>query len=204
MREAKQPWQMRIAEFVQLSNYYRDYRSNYFTEDGRQIGSSRLLPARPIEIQIGAWLIDDGFKGLHGREIEQLRLLDPAELEPSEDPKARRDDVERYYGWLQDGLTPPPIWVVESERGTLRITDGHRRWAASLRAGVQVPAWVSPIAELEDRDCLGQPIKTGLTHELSIRQALARGETLPRGLYIDYPDLACTVMDYHYGVSAGM
>jgi len=157
------------ADYLTELELAKEYRGNYFDEQGKKIALSREKPAKIRDLPIGSWKIDD-FKGIHGREISQLRLVDPDNLIDVEDPeKYRKSDVKRYELWLKEGKSPPPIEVVETITGKLKITDGHRRAAAAKRSGEKVPAWVSPVANhpegLKDAST-GRVQKVGLTFEM--------------------------------------
>jgi hypothetical protein len=82
--------------------------------------------------------------------------------DPRCNPEGRRWDVERYAPWIEEG-SPHPITVVETDSGSLRVSDGHRRTAAAKMARQSVRAWVSWAVPLEKRDSEGTPIKTRLT-----------------------------------------
>ncbi len=121
---------------------------------------------------VGSWRIDDDFKGLHGHEISQLREVLLADLITSEldefgrvEP-GKRADVRRFEHWLEQGREAPPIDVVETNKGKLKITDGHRRYVAAFRQSrKKMLAWVSPGTLV--RVSPGNSVFTGLTHELA-------------------------------------
>jgi hypothetical protein len=122
---------------------------------------------------IGTWRIDH-VRGLYGREISVLVELDPHHLVDSELDSAgrllpeRRPDAQRYEMWIKEGYRPPPVEVLETDRGELKVTDGHRRLVASRNAGATLLCWVSPSANVPSGtlDCNGKPIKAGLTFEM--------------------------------------
>jgi RNA polymerase sigma factor (sigma-70 family) len=138
--------------------------------------SSRTTPSELPNPPVGSWRMDKHF-GIYGREIEQLRMVPVHELTLSEgdytDPKVndegRGDDARRYAGWMKEhGLEHlPPIHVVETDQGTHRVVNGHRRTAAAKLAGMtHIPAWVSPRMKT-GKKYYGQDldIGTGLTYE---------------------------------------
>ena len=148
-----------------LVQFYRDRKA-----------SSRETPSELPNPPVGTWRMDKHF-GIYGREIEQLRMLPVHALTLSEDdytdPKqnaeGRGDDARRYAGWMREfGLEHlPPIHVVETDDGTHRVMNGHRRTAAAkLAEHTHIPAWVSPRMSTgkkyygQDKD-----IGTGLTYE---------------------------------------
>lgn len=156
------PGRLREDEFVPERAYEDALRDTYFTPDGaRRVESSRTTPQRAIQIPLGAWMLED-FQGIHGQEINQLRVLDPSTLLVSEDTGPdKRDDVERYAEWIRQGLVPPPISVVETWEGNFKITNGHRRALAAKKAGALLHAWVSPTVTLPSGS------RAGLTLELA-------------------------------------
>lgn len=158
----ERPEMLDECQFVVERAYEAALRATYFDAWGsRRAESSRTTPQRPIDLPIGVWMLDD-FVGLHGREISQLRLLEPSVLLVSEDTGAgKRGDVARYAEWLRQGLVPPPITVVETWEGNLKISNGHRRALAATEAGVLVPAWVGPTVTLPSGS------RVGLTLELA-------------------------------------
>lgn len=141
------------SEYVNAKEYDEAYRANYFDADGKKIASSRMIPAKPDGLPVGTWKVDQ-VKGTRGRELEQLRELDPHTLEVSEDNvdrniEGRGDDADRYASWMKEGSVPPPATVVETPKGKLKVVNGHRRLAAAKKAGMPLRAWVSPMVEHE-------------------------------------------------------
>jgi hypothetical protein len=156
-----------LRDYVDFDEYRDKWRSQY-VQGGAIVASSRLVPSK-IEIpRVGTWGIDR-HAGLHGHEIAVLRFVDPRDLAPSEHEPGRDADVERYRNWMvEEGRVPPPITVMETDRGSLKISDGHRRYRAALEAGLEIPAWVYPIAEHPERkrDAYGHVLMVGLTYEM--------------------------------------
>jgi hypothetical protein len=119
--------------------------------------------------------------------VEQLGAFNPKDLHPDEfdweNPEARlRDegrlkDAHRYADWIKAGHEPPPISVVQNDRGELRVTEGHRRLYASHLAGKPVKAWTSWAADHPDgrTDWEGKPIKVGLSHRIVTKSGLPDG-----------------------------
>lgn len=154
-------------EFLTLSETMKAERNR----PGGFPSESRTKPVEDHGTPLGAWRIDDQLKGIYGHQIEQLRELDPHRLVFSEDmamtnDEGRGDDAERYRDWRKEGRRPPPISVIETENGDLRITDGHRRARAAQLAGLPIEAWVSPAVPTGKIDSNGNEIKTGLTWEM--------------------------------------
>lgn len=167
------PGYLSAEQFIQERAYRHAIKDTYFG-DGRHL-SSRVVPQREVRIPLGAWRIDD-MNGLHGHEIAQLREVNLDELIlPELDDKGhvtpnKRDDVPLYAKWTQVGMEPPPIEVVQTDRGKLRVTDGHRRVVAAKLAGRNtLRAWVSPVTPVSPglNDSEGRPLMTGLTWELA-------------------------------------
>lgn len=174
-------------------NYYSSKKvraqlaSNYFDASGNKFQSSRQNRASTTSIKPGAWKIDDDYGPLlHGHDIEQLGKFNPRDLTPMEfdwkDPgqalhnEDRLGDSDRYMKWLKEGNDPPPIHVVESDKGELRVTDGHRRLYAHDRLGIPIKAWVSWSADHPQSrtDSEGRIMKVGLTHEIAQTQGLPK------------------------------
>ncbi|HKP13137.1 MAG TPA: ParB/Srx family N-terminal domain-containing protein [Blastocatellia bacterium] len=161
------PALLALEDFVLYSQFRQEYVANYVGQDGVVVKSSRFHPAVVPNIAEGTWAVDDEL-GPYGHEIAVYLHLDPFSLVYTEDPRQRFDDVLRYEEWRKQGLLPPPITVVEAERGALTITNGHRRTEASRRSNLPVPAWVWPAATIPGIATPdGRPILAGLTCELA-------------------------------------
>ena len=180
--------------------YRQALMANY--QDGN---TGRTKPAVLPDYPIGTWRLDD-LKLNYGILVDELQLLDPCQLHPSEDPfQGRGDDVYRYAEWMEQGLIPPPIECVEVESKLegceqtylsvlkqcryrneridfftadrlyrenytriIKITNGHRRWAAAKLLNKPIRAWVSwsvPTGNYEYHS--RRPNLTGLTRELA-------------------------------------
>lgn len=171
-RSTDQPEDLVDGEFISHKAYDAALGELYTVGGGR---NSRVVPQRPVRIPVRAWRISS-IEGLYGRELDQLRLVPITDLELPElengnlAPEKRGDDV-RYAQWFEAGLTEyPPIEVVETDQGRLRVTDGHRRVKALQQAGqANVLAWVSTAVPVPDGrvDCKGVVIKAGLTREIA-------------------------------------
>ena len=109
-------------------------------------------------------MVDDSFAAMDGHELEQLVEVPIDALEISEDTGADRfGDVARYARWILEGKEPPPIRVVQTDKGTLKTMD-HRRLLAAKAVGARtIKAWVS-WATISPRQ--GNPV-VGLTRELA-------------------------------------
>ena len=169
------PALLALEDYASYSQFRQEYVANYVGQGGEVIKSSRFHPAVVSAIAEGTWAVDDG-PGPYGHEIAVYLYLDPFELVYTEDPLQRFDDVLRYEQWRKQGLLPPPILVVEDERGKLRTSNGHRRAQASRRANLFVPAWVWPAAKVPGIATPdGRPILAGLTCELAAFWAYRAG-----------------------------
>lgn len=161
------PALLALEDFTSYRQFRKEYIDNYVGQDDVVVKSSRFHPAVVPGIAEGTWAIDDE-PGPYGYEIAVYLYLDPFKLAYTEDPLQRFDDVLRYEEWRTQGLLPPPITVVEAERGALTISDGHRRTEAARRSNLPVPAWVWPAAKIPGISTPdGGPILAGLTCELA-------------------------------------
>lgn len=167
------PGSLSEKDFIPMRKYIEQIRSEYIAQ-GK---SSRHTPiSQNLGLKVGQWKIDE-INGLFGREISQLREIDFNDLEHSEDLvdkniEGRGDDSVRYSEWIKEGKTPPPIEVVETPDGRLKITDGHRRAKAFKLAGKKVLAWVSPVVDSpRGKDASGRQMKTGITYELAKKKS---------------------------------
>lgn len=164
-----------LEKFAPLMKTTRDVRAQY-VQDGKVIGNSRFdkyLGELPPE---GTWAVDD-VPGIHGREVAQLKRVDPKSLTPTENLPERMEDARRYAEWMKQGNRAPPLSVIETEKGNLHIIDGHRRWNAAQMAGQDVEAWIHPTGPHPGGlAAYGQtePMRVGMTLEM-LRDLLAKG-----------------------------
>jgi hypothetical protein len=162
------------SKYVELARWNDYLRAPYLK--GESSRTERFTRSAP---SVGTWRIDH-IRGLYGREISVIIELDPHQLIDSELDSAgllsheKRPDAKRYEQWIREGNRPPPIEVLETDKGQLKVTDGHRRLVASRNAGVPILGWVSPGVNVPTGglDCNGQPIKSGLTFEMWIECGL--------------------------------
>jgi hypothetical protein len=137
----------------------------------------------------GTWSIDS-FDGLWQLRRYPIRDL----VFPGGDPFAREWGwfseihpwlVEKYLAWLCEGHEPPPLAALETERGGIKVTNGHNRAASLVRAGrIEVLAWVSLAYTKPGGYC------ADLTHALAVELALRQGLPVPPAVLADYPQLA--------------
>jgi hypothetical protein len=175
----KDPQDLVPEDLLTYSAFNQAWRRSYFDANGEKIADSRLAPTTTLNLRVGQWMVDDVFKGIHGHEIAQLRELDPASLELPEGDyttqpnyEGRGNDAKRYAEWMREGKTPPPIDVVETDAGALRVSNGHRRTAAAKMTGQKVLAWIWPgmdhpqgLRVNNGELGMGPVIRVGLTYE---------------------------------------
>lgn len=195
------PWQLTRASLVPVAQTYPIPRVPLAVEGPSVCSEEELYvyaqmlrrletepPFVPV-FAVGTWSVDI-FDGLW--QLRRYRLKDL--LFPGGDPFASEwgcfSDmqpwlVEKYLGWIQEGHDPPPLRALETEKGHIKIMDGHNRAAAEVRAGRRKAlVWVS-VAYLKPNGCL-----TDLTHPLAIELALQAGRRVPAEVLADYPYLA--------------
>lgn len=162
-------------QYVNERDIRRAVRDQY-VKDGTVVANSFETPAPGVSVPEGTWVIDD-MHGLHGDEIGKAQRVDPTKILMSEDTKelGRWPHVERYAEWRRDGMEPPPVSVYETDRGGLKISDGHRRTHAAIEAGTDLPAIVWGTME-HPRGMIdsstGKPMRVGLTYEGAMREAI--------------------------------
>lgn len=166
MRELLNDPPTSLEGFTPMSEFRNRYRSQY---QGEAAGTrnSRFDPSTET-LAPGTWVIDD-LKGIHGREIGYSTRIDPGPVQISEFLPERADDVARYAEWNRAGMEPPPVSALETDKGALKIGDGHRRRLAAIESGSQLPAVVWPtgphpqgLSEFGKTD----PMRVGLTYEM--------------------------------------
>jgi len=162
--------EMTLEEIPTIGDTEKELIGTYFTPTHEQIASSRTTQAKFTRYPVGSWRRDT-LNGLYGHEVDQLREFDPEDLVPGEDtPPDRMEDVARYTEWRKEGGEPPPISVVETDKGEFKIMDGHRRWLAAKATGAKITAWVSPtVLHPTKVKSDGKPMEVGLTWELAKR-----------------------------------
>lgn len=135
-------------------------RSQY-VRDGQVVANSRLVPADPASLPVGAWLIES-FATTDGVPIEEVCSIDVANIEVSEDSGPQKwADIARYAQWLAEGRQAPPIRVLQTESGRLKTMD-HRRLLAARVAGLSAITARVSWTTLSER---GTPV--ALTFELA-------------------------------------
>lgn len=156
--------------YLSVDEYERGLRQTYF---GHGSLSSRTHPQTMPLPDPGTWRIDS-LSLRDGRLIEELLWVSPDLLEVSEDTGLEKwADVERYAEWNLQGLTAPPISVVQTVSGRLKVSNGHRRNLAAKATGHLVLAWVSWTVSNEEG------LGVGLTYELALNGAKPHLDPLP-------------------------
>ena len=148
------------AAYRSKLEYEKNLRRTY-TAAG---ASSRTTPQTAPVPAFGTWLIQP-WSAINGREIAETVEMRVDDIEISETTgRGRFADVVRYAEWLDAGLEPPPINVIQTDGGRLKTTDHRRLLAAKLagRATIKAFAWW---ATLNPRNGLA----AGLTYELARR-----------------------------------
>lgn len=129
---------------------HTDY-NQYLTRHYSQATSNMESPVTNLPAMTPGQTWKVGLTTDYGTEISQLVELDPYTLDiPEGDHTSQETSFDGrwqyakvYADWLRQGLTPPPVDVVQIDSGKLRVVDGHRRVAAAKIAGQKVLAWVS-------------------------------------------------------------
>jgi hypothetical protein len=190
------PWELTPQQMVPMSKI-RFMESSPYQGDV----SSRFTPNRAYELPPdGSWAIHTSAWPT-GHDVFKLVTLPVAQLVPTEDVRdnGRYGDAERYAQWLLDGLVPPPIHLVETAAGELRVINGHRRLRAHQLAGVTfIKAWLSPSCWHSDYSA------TGLTHEWSILRAIQHGEVPPQPVLDAYPHIPFWQIDSVQALEAAL
>ena len=156
--------------------YAAERAAGYAAQGMPDTVSTYKAPAAKVSHPLGTVRVDE-FHGMHGHEYAVLALLPISKLQLPEKAyegqlhPAKRAHVDRYVDWWNQGLEPPPIEVVVTDRGSLRVTDGHRRVEAARRVGKRtIKAWVSPMMPHPEgliEAGTGKPMMVGATIELA-------------------------------------
>ena len=110
-----------------------------------------------VNIPTGTFAVES-WTGIHGTEIVELCEIPLEWLHPTELPNL--SVVAQYAELMQAGKHFPPIHVMQTAKGTLRINNGHHRFEAVKLAGkTTIRAWVSWLMWTECHH------PTGLTRE---------------------------------------
>ena len=123
----------------------------------------------------GTWF-KDRWNSLYGHHLWELVWVDTNDVSPTELVEGRisahrAQYIEPYTEWIAQGHQPPPVRLIETEDGALRLTDGHRRYVVSRSLGAPLLALVSYAVPTGSMDTNGRPIKDGLTLEIARQDA---------------------------------
>jgi len=193
MVKAAHPWQVRKAELIghsatlprrkTLADLAGGYSEAEMHERALRNRASETMPPEITHHDVGSWGIDSSGELMHLREYD---LDDPRLIFTEGRP--RNQTTQKYVDWIQQGHEPPPLTAVETEKGNIKIQEGHHRSAALRDTGrKKAKVWVSvthnrPIGE-------GQVMPEGVTHKAAIERALAEGKSIPPDVLEDYLDL---------------
>ncbi len=90
---------------------------------------------------LGTWKLDPF------GELSILVEIPLDQFQPSEgdwDRVLKHPETQLYIQWQKEGHEPPPLSVVNTDKGNLR-TQNRRRWLAAREAGVKsLKCWYSP------------------------------------------------------------
>lgn len=171
------PWRKRSDAWIQAGEWRAHIRDHYVIGETKVASNLEVSVGAFPGLRLGVWSVDD-LSLSYGRDVEQLLEFAPDELVPAEDSLAlgRGRYVDQYQHWLRAGLQAPPVRVVQTEGGTLRVVDGNRRWLAHQREHKRIRAWVSFTTPTGIFDTRGKAIVTGMTWETSAQDAIAAGK----------------------------
>lgn len=154
---------------ISQAEYDRARQASY----GGKFVSTYRSPTHKLGYPLGTVRVDD-YTSPYGHEYAVLKLIPISRLQTPEldtegklEPK-KRAHAETYIEWWLRGLEPPPVEVLETEAGGLRLVDGHRRVVALRRLGKKtIKAWVYPIMPHPEgvTDSQGRVLRVGATVE---------------------------------------
>lgn len=113
-------------------------------------------PAEFKRYPIGSAQIDE-YGDMENRYINFLREFDPKDLTITEAEEGIRKTpiYQKYVQWAKEGKEPPYVFVAQTDKGTLQVTN-RRRTMAAKEAGKKLKGWFGP-ANQET----GNPLKYG-------------------------------------------
>jgi len=149
-----------VVQAIKESEWFSRFRDVY-----KDKVSGMDVPMPEDGLPLGVWMVDDTLKMETGRMVSQLREVNVVDLKPGEETGAERMPyVNVYTKWAEENKIPPPLFVLETDQGTLMITNGHRRWLAAKAAGkTTIRAWVNPREDSGIKDSNGNPIWRPMT-----------------------------------------
>lgn len=76
--------------------------------------------------------------------LVEIPVEDFTSSEGDWDYALRLPETLLYIQWQKEGLEPPPLSVVKTDKGNL-VTQNRRRWLAARKAGIEtLKCWYSP------------------------------------------------------------
>ena len=107
----------------------------------RQPSSNSQRPHEFTMLPLGTWQKDP-----YG-EMSVLVEIKVEDMKPSEgdwDVALTWPSTKLYIEWQKQGMEPPPLDVVDNNKGRL-VSNNRRRWLAAREAGVEtLKCWYSP------------------------------------------------------------
>jgi hypothetical protein len=191
----REPWQVPKSELVPYKETVPQPRYTPDTSGGyseaeiheRSLRNRAAETEPPIVKQFptGSWGTDSTGELM---QLREYRLDDPKLIFPEWLPSSGHPTVQKYSEWMRAGSEPPPLTGLETEKGNIKIQEGHHR-AAAIKAndGETVKVWTTithnrPLGN-------GQVMPEGVTHAQSVSRALEAGKPVPAEVLADYPEL---------------
>lgn len=193
---AKEPWQLTKGELVAWKDtkptpkYKPDTGGGYSEQEMHE----RTLRNRSSETEapdvkhhpVGSYGLDSTGELM---QLREYKLDDPKLIFPEGMPNSGSQTVQKYADWINQGSVAPALTGLETEKGNIKIQEGHHR-AAAIRStgGDTAKVWVTltrnrPLGN-------GQVMPEGVTHRGAVEAAIKDGKAVPSEVLADYPDLA--------------
>ena len=199
MALVQEPWQLTRAELIPytqtfpVSHLHDAGPRSYSEADLHEYAVYRRLcetiPPDVPSFPVGTWSLDS-FDSLWQLRRYPIKAL----VFPGGDPYAESwgwcSDmqpwlIEKYASWLRAGYEPPPLRAFETERGGVKVLNGHNRAASLVRVDRhETLVWVSLAYIKPNGFC------TDLTHCIVVETALREGKLVPQAVLADYPQLS--------------
>jgi hypothetical protein len=170
------PWQIPHDDMLRYRHTLPEARvpfqrpQNYSEAELHRVGlvnrHRETAPPHVPEFSIGTWCIDD-FDALYQLRRIPLRLIQPREgMKPL-------TFVQKYMRWYRSGSDFPPLRLLETNKQSLQIADGHHRYQAAKRLGLShLRAWVGLAWYKPTRSGL---YATDFTYTQAVRLAVQMG-----------------------------
>jgi hypothetical protein len=192
--QALEPWQVAKKDLIQYSDtrpkakYTPDESGGYSEAEmnARSIRNRNAETEPPTvnQFPVGSWGVDST------GELMQLReyaLDDPRLIFPEGRPSPGNQVVQKYLGWMREGSEPPPLTGLETEKGNIKIQEGHHRAAAiQANGGNTVKVWTTVTQNRPLGN--GQVMPEGITHAQAVERAVAAGKPVPPEVLADYQE----------------